>query len=263
MLIGRLLRHQNPIVAFGAFNERLSCRRFETRGFGLNDATHRNLVSRMLACWPGKALMFVTLVPLFNAFYFLPQWVAWRAPVRLPMTIVDRLVPFDPGWVYVYVSMYVMLLIPPLLTTRGESLWRYTISATIMFLAAAVFFVLWPVEYPRPALTGVAPWVYHIVISLDRPVNSIPSLHAGLVAYTLFFAARALDDVPVGMRRSILWVGTTWSAAILYATLATKQHYLLDLPAGVLLAWLAHALAWRGAARPAAVAQQDPEAVLT
>lgn len=235
-----------------------------TRGFHLDDVAHRNLVARMLACWQGKVLMLVTLVPLLNAFYFLPQWLAWRTPVQLPMTIIDRIVPFDPGWVYVYVSMYVMLLIPPLLTTRGEPLWRYTIGATIMFVAAAVFFILWPVEYPRPALTGVAPWVYHIVISLDRPVNSIPSLHAGLLAYTLFFAARALDDLPAGVRRTILLVGTAWSTAILYATLATKQHYLLDLPAGVLLAWAAHALAWRGAARPAAVvAEPEAEAVLT
>lgn len=229
----------------------------------MDDVAHESLVSRMLACWPGKILMFVALVPLLNAFYFLPQWVAWRTPVRLPMTVVDRIVPFEPGWVYVYVSMYVMLLIPPLLTTRGEALWRYTIGAMIMFVGAAVVFVAWPVEFPRPALTDVAPWMYHVVVSLDRPVNSIPSLHAGLVAFTLFFAARALDDLSAGTRRFILLAGTAWSVAILYGTLATKQHYLLDLPAGVVLAWVAHRLAWRGARKNAAVANPDPEPALT
>src|SRR5689334_14388410 len=98
--------------------------------------------------------MFVLLVPLFNLFYFLPQWIHWRAPVRLPMTVIDRLVPFDPGWVYAYVSMYVMLIFPPLLTARAGALWRYTVGAAIMFLAAAVVFLLWPVEYPRPTLAG-------------------------------------------------------------------------------------------------------------
>ena len=228
----------------------------------VEDVAQESLVSRMLACWRGKVLMFVVLVPLLNAFYFLPQWIAWRTPLRLPMTVVDRIVPFAPRWVYVYVSMYVMLLIPPLLTIRGEALRRYTIGAMIMFVGAAVIFVVWPVEYPRPPLTEVAPWVYRLVVSLDRPINSIPSLHAGLVAFTLFFAARALVDLPLRTRRFILLTGTIWSVAILYGTLATKQHYLLDLPPGVALAWVAHHLAWRGAADTVA-AKPDPEPVLT
>lgn len=194
--------------------------------------------------------MFLLLVPLFNLFYFLPQWVRWREPGRLPMTVIDRLVPFDPGWVYVYVSMYVMLTIPPLLTARGGALWRYTIGATIMFLGAAVVFLLWPVAYPRPPLPADGPALYRAIVSVDRPINSIPSLHAGIVGYTLFFAGRALADLPRSARRAMLVVGTLWSALILYGTLATKQHYFLDLPPGILLAWVAHGIAWLGAERP-------------
>jgi hypothetical protein len=228
----------------------------------LDDAAHRDLISRVLACWRGKVLMFILLVPLFNAFYFLPQWVGWRVPGRLPMTVVDRVVPFDPAWVYAYASMYVMLIIPPLLATRAEQLWRYTLGATIMFLGAAVIFIAWPVEYPRPALAGVAPSLYRFVVSVDRPINSIPSLHAGLVAYTLFFAGRALGDLPARVRRFMLIVGVVWSAVILYGTLATKQHYLLDLPPGALLAWVAHRLAWRAAPCGETTPQPEPEAVL-
>lgn len=228
----------------------------------MDDAEHRDLTARVLACWRGKVTMFVVLVPLFNAFYFLPQWVAWRVPGRLPMTVVDRIVPFDPGWVYAYVSMYVMLMIPPLLTTRAGHLWRYTVGVTIMFLGAALVFIVWPVEYPRPALTDVAPRLYRYVVSIDRPVNSIPSLHAGLVAYTLFFAGRALEDLPARARRLLFIVGVVWSAIILYGTLATKQHYLLDLPPGVLLAWAAHWVAWRRVGRGDGVREVEPEVAL-
>jgi hypothetical protein len=219
-----------------------------------------DLVSRVFACWRGKVLMFVLLVPLFNLFYFLPQWADWRPPGRLPMTAIDRLVPFDPGWVYVYVSMYVMLVVPPLLTYRGGALWRYTIGATVMFLGATVAFLLWPVEFPRPTLPVDGPWMYRVVVSIDRPVNSIPSLHAGIVGYTLFFAGRALADLPRTARRAILFVGTLWSALILYGTLATKQHYFLDLPPGIVLAWVAHRIAWLGAERAPAVTHPGVEA---
>jgi hypothetical protein len=209
-----------------------------------------DLISRIFACWRGKVLMLLLLVPLFNLFYFLPQWVGWRIPGRLPMTVIDRIVPFEPAWVYVYVSMYVMLTIPPLLTARGGALCRYAIGATIMFLGAAVAFLLWPVAYPRPAPPADGPALYLAIVSVDRPINSIPSLHAGIVAYTLVFAGRALADLSRPARRAILLVGALWSALILYGTLATKQHYLLDLPPGILLAWVAHRLAWLGAERP-------------
>ena len=45
-------------------------------------------------------------------------------------------------------------------------------------------------------------------------------------------------------RAVILAVGSTWAAVILYSTLATKQHWAVDLPAGMLTAYLAHRLAW-------------------
>ena len=221
-----------------------------------------DLVSRIFACWRGKALMFLLLVPLFNLFYFLPQWVGWHAPARLPMTAIDLAVPFDAGWVYAYVSMYVMLLIPPLLTTRGGALWRYTVGAAIMFVAAAVVFLLWPVEYPRPALPADGSSMYRVVVTLDRPINSIPSLHAGIVGYTLFYAARALADLPRAARRWILIVGAVWSAFILYGTLATKQHYFVDLPPGILLAWVAHRIAWSGTPRSPRLDEPEPAPAL-
>jgi membrane-associated phospholipid phosphatase len=123
------------------------------------------------------------------------------------------------------------------------------VGAAIMFGVATLIFFAWPVRYPRPPLPDVPPAVYRLLTAIDQPVNSIPSLHAGLIAYTLFFAARAFGEFRAGLRRTLLTLGALWGAVILYATLATKQHYLIDLPPGILLAWLAHRLAWRGAAR--------------
>jgi hypothetical protein len=96
----------------------------------------------------------------------------------------------------------------------------------------------------------LAPAAYSLVITIDRPLNSIPSLHAGLIGYSLIFAVRVLSDVPPPHRHQALGLYAVWGAVILYATLATKQHYLLDLPPGLLLAWVADRLARRGATSP-------------
>ena len=211
------------------------------------DAVHPSLVSRVFARWRIKLLMFVVLVPVFEFCYVLPQWVPLRTPATLPLTRVDRAVPFRPAWVYAYLSLYLMLIFPPLFADRAEQLVRYTVGAAVMFGTATLVFFAWPVRYPRPPLPDVPPGVYRLLTTIDQPVNSIPSLHAGLVAYTLFFAARTFGELRPGVRGTLLTVGVVWGAVILYATLATKQHYLADLPPGALLGWVAHRVAWRGA----------------
>jgi len=73
-------------------------------------------------------------------------------------------------------------------------------------------------------------------------------LHAGLALYSLLFGLRVLRGaLAPAARRAVTGLGTLWVALILYSTLATRQHWAIDLPAGMALAFAAYALAWRSA----------------
>jgi membrane-associated phospholipid phosphatase len=193
-----------------------------------------------------KLLLLVVLPPLLNVCYFLPQWTPlFTTHHQIPMTAIDRAVPFDPTWIFLYMSMYILLVIPPALASTTEQLRRYLLGMAIMFAIAGVCFFLYPVAYLRPALPPDATPLYHLITSMDQPINCIPSLHAGMTVYALLFAARIFTDIPPKLRHLLLTIGWLWTAMILYGTLATKQHYFLDLPAGALLAWLSHHAAWR------------------
>jgi membrane-associated phospholipid phosphatase len=211
----------------------------------MDAAAPQPLFSRIFVCIKAKLLLLLILPPLFNLCYFLPQWTPIFHTHQIPLTWVDVGVPFQPSWILPYMSMYLLLPLAPVLATRKEQLWRYTIGLSVMFGIAGVCFFLWPIAYPRPAMIEGAPAIYRLVTSMDQPINSLPSLHAGLTAYTLFFAARILADIPATKRRVILAIGWVWAAVILYGTLATKQHYLADLPPGILLAWVSHWWVWR------------------
>jgi len=77
------------------------------------------------------------------------------------------------------------------------------------------------------------------VFSYDRNLNAFPSLHAGLAAYSVLFGSATQSG-------RLVAVCGLWLVVIMFATLATKQHYFLDLPPALLLAWLAHRWAgWR------------------
>ncbi|MEZ0266336.1 MAG: phosphatase PAP2 family protein [Phycisphaerae bacterium] len=204
-----------------------------------------------------KLLILVLLVPFFAVCYYLPQWLPLAARREIPLLAIDRAVPFQPGWIWPYMSMYLLLPLPPVLSIRADHLRRYSLGMALMFVTCCVFFFGYPIAYPRPELPADADWFYRHIAAIDQPINSLPSLHAGLTVYALLYARRALADLGQRTLIPLLVLGWIWAVLILYGTLATKQHYLVDLPAGAVVAWVAHYVAWRGADRAEASAVKE------
>jgi membrane-associated phospholipid phosphatase len=180
----------------------------------------------------------VGLVMAFCIPYFLIQ----RFPVRPPRTLhpsgLDGLVPFQPAWTAVYQSLYLLMPGVAWLADSAESLLRYARGFVALSAAGFAVFMAFPVVGPRP-LVASPEGLYGLLVRYDSPLNCFPSLHVALAAYSLLFAQHLLT----GARRvvaGLVWPSAAWTAAIAYSTLATKQHYAVDLPAGLLLALLAH-----------------------
>jgi hypothetical protein len=214
-------------------------------------------VTRLRAELPAKLAVWLGLaVGICVPYFALQRWSP--LPARsLGATALDRVVAFDPHWIVAYLSLGLLVPLAPLLAADRDALARYTRGLALLCLACFAVFLCFPVEGPRPApLEGDHP-LYRWLVGVDRPTNSLPSLHAGLTVYSLLFAARALRGAGgSGVRLALCAAGALWGAAILYSTLATKQHWALDLPPGVLLAAGAHALAWRSAADQPAVRRE-------
>jgi membrane-associated phospholipid phosphatase len=84
--------------------------------------------------------------------------------------------------------------------------------------------------------------MYRLLLSYDVTVNSLPSLHASLVTFAVGLGFRTcLLDAPRLLRMACV----AWTGLILYATLATKEHYFVDIVSGVALGLFGHAWAWR------------------
>ena len=208
-----------------------------------------SIPARLRSHWRLKCALSVVLSLAFCVPYFTLQRVTFFPVRRLPLTALDRLVAFQPRWVYAYQSIY--LLFPTtawLASTRGE-LARYARGFLALSLAGFAFFLLLPVEGPRPVALP-ADGMLRLLHAYDRPLNAFPSLHVGLAVYTVLFGRRILTQATPGVRMFLV-VEWAWVVLIAYSTLATKQHYAIDLPAGALLAWAADAWAWRSAVGPA------------
>jgi membrane-associated phospholipid phosphatase len=206
---------------------------------------------RLWAQLPAKIAVWLGLAAGICVPYFTLQRVELFPRRTVPVLALDRAIPFEPAWLWAYLSLGLLVPLAPLLATRTDELARYARGLALLCLACFAAFLLVPVEGPRPAVPPDH-GAYQMLVAVDRPANSFPSLHAGLAVYSLVFALRVLrDGVATGTRRALAAAGCLWVALILYSTLATRQHWAVDLPAGMALAFAAHALTWRSADRVA------------
>ena len=174
--------------------------------------------------------------------YYSFQYVRLFSATPLAPSALDRWIVFRPQTAPLYLSLFILLGIAPLLFTKREDFARYTAGVTLIGLVSNLIFLFFPTSVARPE-AGSVPLAYALIVSVDRPLNACPSLHAGLAV----FAALSLTGQLRSRRsRAALWL---WTLAILYATLATRQHVLVDLVAGAAVAllmfwWRPKSLGW-------------------
>jgi membrane-associated phospholipid phosphatase len=190
------------------------------------------------AHWRLKVRLSIALTLFFCIPYFLIQRLPLQPPRALPLSAIDRAIAFDPRWVWAYQSVYVLLSIVPWLADSKAELLRYARGFVRLSCVGFVFFVLLPIEGPRPPdATGNG--MFRLLAWYDRPTNVFPSLHVGLAVFTVLFAGRiSRGRIVPAHRLALLTLASIWVGLIAYSALATKQHFAVDLPAGALLAWL-------------------------
>jgi membrane-associated phospholipid phosphatase len=179
-------------------------------------------------------VLLVSLVPL----YIVIAEGMPRRPLHAPATALDHAIPFQPSWGLVYGALYLVLIVLPILVVRQPEHIDRTVSAYLfIWLAAYACFLLYPTMAPRPSSVegrGFALWGLRILYDADPPYNCFPSLH---VAHS-FVSAWACGRVNRGVGRA----ATAAAALVAISVVCAKQHYVLDVAAGILLACVAHVL---------------------
>ncbi|HET6247277.1 MAG TPA: phosphatase PAP2 family protein [Tepidisphaeraceae bacterium] len=203
----------------------------------------RRLWRRIFALWKFKALLTLAITTLFCIPYFLLGNFPIFPVHDLPSTWIDRKIGFHPyAWVWIYQSLYPLLNALPWLADRRADLLRYAKGFALLSIVCFTVYAVFPTRSPKPMVEH-ARGMYAVLRWYDTPLNALPSLHAGLCVYTLAFGWRLFrGKLPA-------WLGAlfvAWGGLILYGTLATKEHYLVDIVSGALIAIIADAIVWHG-----------------
>ena len=147
----------------------------------------------------------------------------------------EEKIPFLPWTFFIYCLVYIVPVMAFLFLKTRESL---IASVRAFFAAIAIHIVVWffyPVEYTlRPAILPLQPqplmhWIDFLFRLDNPPVNCFPSLHV-TYAFLTYFAIRTYRPkfAPYFLVLAIL---------ISLSTLTFKQHFVVDVVAGFLVAW--------------------------
>ena len=181
---------------------------------------------------PIRLVALVVMLTLWMVQYFIINGASQGRRPRLNSRLAfDGVVPFVPGLIVVYLSTYVFGLLPFLLISDTRWFMATAAAYAAIALVSSTIHVRYPSQIERCEIAedrSFAWWLITWFQGLCKPYGNFPSTH---VAFCVVVVSTgfALGGPALG------GLFLAWAALIAWSTLATRQHYLLDILAGTAL----------------------------
>lgn len=157
---------------------------------------------------------------------------------------LDNKIPFIKEWVVIYLGCYVFWGINYILVSReGKDKWfRFAFADILAKIICGIIFIVLPTTNIRPQVTGndIFSFLMRFVYYVDLPINLFPSLHC-LVSWYCFIGIRRSKKIPFWYKV----FSCVFAILVCLSTQFTKQHYLIDIAGGILIAELCYFFACR------------------
>lgn len=181
-----------------------------------------------------------------SAFFVAYFWVLhhpFTTPALMPLTALDHWVAFEPAALPLYFSLWIYVALAPALLDSGRDLAAYGLATLAISVVGLGIFMAWPSAVPPAAID----WSLHPSIAflkdVDLASNACPSMHVAFAVLTGIWLDRLLREMRSG--GWLLGLNWAWCASIVYSTVATRQHVVLDVLAGGVLGGLVAAVLGR------------------
>lgn len=193
---------------------------------------------------PGYAWLLLAIVPIWTELLYCGARLLNAGRVHHDFSCgLDRMIPAVPWTVSIYFGCYFLSwTVNYILAARQEkqAAYRFFCADFIAKAFCFVLFILLPSTIHRPVVNGDSFWdeALRFLYRIDAPDNLFPSIHC-LVSWFSYIGVRGRRDIP----RWYQIFSLVTALAVFVSTLTTRQHVIIDIPGGVLLAegcwWLA------------------------
>jgi fatty acid desaturase/membrane-associated phospholipid phosphatase len=193
-----------------------------------------------------KVGLFVLLSVTVTLLYFGIEHSRLFDAALIPVTPLDRVIPFVSAFIVLYISFFLLILIPLLVVGDPQELRDVAFGFGLIVVVSSVAFLFWPTMISTTAANRMT------LLALDTERNACPSLHASLALYCALCAQRRIKT---GIAQCGLWI---WTVLVMASTLLIKRHVAIDIAAGAALGLVVYIVLFR----PVPVERSDSQPVL-
>lgn len=190
-----------------------------------------------------KGVGTTAFISIFFVAYFYVLKNPASAPTVMPEIWLDRLIGFHPQALPVYLSLWLYVCLLPTFFSSRVELYRYGVTMSLMCAAGLSIFYVWPTGAPPPDIDWTRYPDMEFLKNIDATGNACPSLHVA----TAFLSGVWFHSLwrRLGAPAWLLVLSWAWCIAIVYSTVAIRQHVAVDAFAGLALGALAALLSLR------------------
>ena len=193
----------------------------------------RQIASRVLYLWPIKAVG----TTLFMLLFFWGYFGVLRNPLfpvtLMPLTVVDQWIPVTAQAFPVYASLWVYASLPAALFKEFRTLVRFGLWMGAMCLLCLGIFWVFPTGVPPAGIDWKLYPEMAIIKDVDASGNACPSLHVASAVFAAIWLDRLVTTISAPqVLRWLIWLHCL---AILWSTVATRQHVVIDVVAGAVV----------------------------
>jgi membrane-associated phospholipid phosphatase len=190
---------------------------------------------------PAYAIIPLILCVIFNFSVYSGVRLFYKDSVfHILSSYFDDRIPVVPAFVVIYFGCYLFWIANYILISRINKERCYSLAMADLLgkLICGIIYIMFPTTNIRPDIvtSGVFDEMLKFLYKIDAANNLFPSIHC-LVSWYCFAGLRGCKTIPAWYRHCSLII----TIMICISTLTTKQHVIIDVFGGVMLA----ELTWR------------------
>lgn len=181
----------------------------------------------------------VVAITTYMISYWIPKFIVDINEVHYVYTSIDALIPLFSPAVIIYISSFIQWIIAIFILLKQDTLFGYKVSLAIIIgsIIGFIVFLAFPTGVLRTnfEINNVFDWILSQIYFVDNPINACPSFHCFCSTITIIILkySKNIDN-------KYRIINTIFSILVYASTLLTKQHYLIDVPTGILTAYLSY-----------------------
>ena len=187
-----------------------------------------------------KVVFLFTLLPYMIIYFAIQSCISAGNDYNL-LTELDKIIPFNSHFVWIYHTFIPVIVTTLIFMIKKKELFLSAIGSLLMAtVVLSLFYIFFPSFYPRDGFVDnstISGFLVELTRKIDGAQNTFPSTHVTFSWLMVFFIGLASC---AKKNKWIYFAYFIWAALVSISTLTIKQHYVIDVLSGVLLAYFCY-----------------------